>query len=96
MHDWTLMTISVDWERAVARLEFRWNDESRTVTAVGLSNLCLPRKLPWGPSVSVNRGIGPTKLESGEYSFVIEMQSGDEIELVAQQFEIPPIQRISN
>jgi len=45
---------------------------------------------PWGPSVSINKCDGPVAQESGGFRLVIEMQSGDEIELVARQFDMPP------
>jgi hypothetical protein len=49
----------------------------------------LPRQLPSGPSDAVDRCDGPTRLQSGGYGLAIEMQSGDKIELVARQFEMP-------
>jgi hypothetical protein len=89
MHDWTFKGVSVDWGEATAELEFSSASGPKVVRAKGLWDMHLPRKLPWGPSVSVNRCNEPAQIEGGDYSLVIEMQSGDKIELVAQQFEMP-------
>jgi hypothetical protein len=89
MHDWTLLSAFVDWKQGTARLEFQWDGEPKVITALGLTDMRLPRKSPWGPSVSINRCVGPTKARDGSHSLVIEMQSGDNIELVAEQFEMP-------
>jgi hypothetical protein len=89
MHDWVFAKASIDWERAVARLEFNWDGKLKVVRAVGFSGIHLPRQLPWGPSASVNRCDGPTRRQGGEYGLAIEMQSGDTIEITARQFEMP-------
>jgi len=90
MHDWTFVTAAVDWKEGTARLEFVSSDGLKVVKARGVTDLRLPRKLPWGPSISVNRCDGPTKQEDGGHSLTIEMQSGDTIELLAAVFEMPP------
>jgi hypothetical protein len=90
MHDWTLVSLFVDWEQSTARLEFKWNGATKLVTASGLTDLRLPRQSPWGPSNSVNRCVGPTKLSDSEYELVVEMQSGDKIRLAAEAFDLPP------
>jgi hypothetical protein len=89
MHDWIFEKASVDWKEAVARLEFNWHGKLKVVRATGLSDIHLPRHLPSGRSDAVDRCDGPTKLQSGGYGLAIEMQSGDKIELVARQFEMP-------
>lgn len=89
MHDWVLVSVSVDWEVGTARLELSWDGHLQAITARGLSNLLLPRRHPWGPSVHVNESHGPTQLESGDHLLSIEMQSGDKIELIAKEIEMP-------
>jgi len=88
MHDWTFLGVSIDWKGATARLEFNSSSGPKAVTAAGLMDLRVPRSLPWGPSVSVNGYDGPTKLHDGGYSLAIEMQSGDTIELRAEQIQM--------
>jgi len=89
MHDWTFLGLTVDWIAATARLEFKSSSGLKAVTAAGLVDLHVPRNLPWGPSVSVNKCDGPTKLQDGGYSLAIELQSGDTIELRAEQIQMP-------
>ena len=94
MHDWTFLSVSVDWKAGTARLAFipfGDGDEPKHIVATGLSDLRLPRKLPWGRSVSVNSSKGPILIDGGGYRLSIEMQTGDQIEIVAAQFEMPAI-----
>jgi hypothetical protein len=91
MHDWIFEKASVDWKEAVARLEFNAGGKLKVVRAIGLSDMHLSRQLSWGESIYVNVCKGPTKLQSGGYGLAIEMQTGDIIELVAAQFEMPPL-----
>jgi hypothetical protein len=90
MHDWLLLGLAVDWTAGTARLDLRSSTGAKAITAIGLKRAVLPRELPWGPSSSVNGCRGPLPGEDGSTRLVIEMQSGDEIELVADQFEMPP------
>src|SRR5579871_6590600 len=82
LHDAVLEALSVDWERATATVVLTAvsTDGGRPVLLVveGLTDVHVPRRQPWGPSVFVNRadadasGPDATRL-------VVEMQSGDEI-----------------
>lgn len=89
MHDWVLVNVLFLWEEGGrCRIEFRdSSSKSRYVNASGVSKLLVPRKEEWGPSVSVNETVGPTK-KGGSYFFNMEMQSGDIIELVADQIDL--------
>lgn len=89
MHDWVLVNILFLWEEGGrCRIEFRDSlSQNRYVNASGVSKLSVPRKEDWGPSVSVNETAGPTK-KGSSYFFNIEMQSGDMIELIADQINV--------
>ena len=84
-HDATLLSVQADWAGGVALVLLRVAgvEEPVKVRAIGLIELRLPRKRPWGPSVSVNS----LHVDAGEMR--IEMQSGDTISITAQSFEVP-------
>ncbi len=55
MHDWTLKKVNFEWE--LARVVLELNDSVsavRKLVADGVTELSVPRKNAWGPSVSVN------------------------------------------
>jgi hypothetical protein len=90
MHDWTLLSISLDWENGATVLSFRRNGPQLvSVRAEGVSNLVIPRLNEWGPSVSVNELRGPEKDPAGQQTLEIEMQSGDVIKITAMSFTFP-------
>lgn len=91
MHDWTLLSISLDWKTANAVLSFRRSHaELVSVQAEGVSNLQIPQLNEWGPSVSVNEVRGPSTEVGGRQILEIEMQSGDIIKITATSFIFPP------
>lgn len=53
-----------------------------------LRNLHVPYHGPWGPSVSVYEVIGLDSREKADRPLVVRMQNGDEIEVLADEFEI--------
>jgi hypothetical protein len=89
MHDWTFLGLSIDWTTGTARLELESYTGPEILTAIGLRGVVVPRRFPWGPSLSINKCRGPDRIEGGAGRLVIEMQSGDEIELIADQFVMP-------
>jgi hypothetical protein len=89
MHDWTLRGLAVDWIKGTVRLELSSSGGARVLAAEGLKSALVPRQYPWGPSSSINGYRGPVRTEEGTFRLVIEMQSGDVIELVADKFVIP-------
>jgi hypothetical protein len=88
MHDWTLLSVSIDWDQGQARFDLRSPSGPRYILASEFLNLIVPRARPWGPSVSINTHVGPTAGKDGYLRLAIEMQSGDRIEIVARQIEI--------
>lgn len=92
MHDWTLLKIVVSWVDGVVDICFR-NSFSKEVflRAEGVSYIKIPKKEEWGRSVSINETKGPMILDDGMIYFSIEMQSGDNIELIAKFISLPDV-----
>lgn len=90
MHDWTLLNIRLDWESGKACAEFTADEPSviRVLIAEGVRELHVPRTNAWGPSVSVNRASDVILATDGTKSLTIQMQSGDEIRIVANDFTV--------
>lgn len=89
MHDWTLVSIYVDWAKSFARIDLLSNEGQRQIIVRGLSNLRIPKENPWGPSVSINRCKGPIAMTGTKKRFSIEIQSGDILEIIAEEFDLP-------
>ena len=89
LHDAILHDIRLDWEtgRCIAVVDVfltpGQNAEPCWIEWLGVMDLDLPRKHPWGPSVHIN---GIILRSAGEH--VIEMQSGDEIRVLAKSAEL--------
>lgn len=90
MHDWTLVSMTFDWQAASVTLCLR-NPSSETVSLVAenVVNLSMPRRDEWGRSASVNEVAGPALRSDGTQTLRIEMQSGDVIEITADSFVLP-------
>ncbi len=93
MHDWTLVSVSVDWKAGAVVLALDGPLKASTLVARGVRDFHMPRRFEWGPSVSVNETNGPSAVADGLYRLAIEMQSGDIIEIVAEGFDFPDPQR---
>ena len=82
-----------DWHAARVTLSFRQpNGNLAAIIAEGVSRLDAPRFNDWGPSVSVNRIVGPVDADAqvrGARRIAIEMQSGDVITVLAASFVLP-------
>ena len=90
MHDWTLVNVSMIWHLGRVTVELRDLAFSiRTLVAEGVRELRVSRIHEWGPSVSVNTVSPLEVLPVGAQRLKVEMQSGDVIEIVADQFDIP-------
>jgi hypothetical protein len=89
LHDATLVAVVVDWPAGTAAVEVEVvGGRKHTLHASGLRRLTIPREQPWGPSVSINRADLTARSEAAGALFQIEMQSGDQIEIDADSFEI--------
>ncbi|WP_025261929.1 hypothetical protein [Pseudomonas cichorii] len=83
MHDWTLQSIHVDWARGVAKIELKDSMSMvRFIEINELKSVTIPRRNPWGESVSINEAIYLVN-EGGEHALIVEMQSGDYIKVEA-------------
>ena len=89
MHDWTLLSLEVDWGDGEVRLCIKSPSGLTSIRAFDLYELRVPRARTWGPSVSINAVDGPSPQEDGRVRLAIEMQSGDLIEIVARSIEMP-------
>lgn len=86
-HDATLTLLAIDWKQATATIAFRLcATPSRSVSIVvtELLELHVPHRLPWGPSVFVNR-LAVMNPASDEVRLEIEMQSGDLLVVVGRR-----------
>ena len=93
MHDWTLLSLEVDWGTGEVRLGIESPSGQTSIRALDLYELRVPRARAWGPSVSINAVEGPSAQKDGRLRLAIEMQSGDLIEIVARSIEMPPAVR---
>lgn len=90
MHDWTLICISMDWQKATVAIKLL-NRASvlQEVVAHGVRRVFLPREEPWGTSASVLSCKNPEVLDNGSIRLSIVIQSGDEICIDADRFDMP-------
>jgi hypothetical protein len=88
MHDWTLVGLTLNWRAGSLALDFKTADGPVVVNTKGLTFLEVPRRHEWGPSVSVNE-VRLSTVSKGQ-RLDIEMQSGDEIVIIAATIELPP------
>ncbi len=89
MHDWTLLTVDVDWKSGLLRLAVRSRAGVHEIVGHGLKHLDVTRSLDWGPAISINDVTGPQKRDDGTVSLKLDMQSGDTIEFVAASIDMP-------
>jgi hypothetical protein len=89
LHDSILSKIEVNWESG--QLSIKFGDEvtgSRPIVVLlghNVSSFRCERKLPWGPSVSVNH-VKCAEIDGG-FRLEVEMQSGDIITATMDRFE---------
>lgn len=90
MHDWTLVSLLVYWANGTVEITFK-NELSKIVqvVATGVTDLHVPHREEWGPSVSVNEIDGPRLLKNGNFYLCLEIQSGDKIKLEANSISLP-------
>lgn len=84
MHDWTLLSIHIDWPSGNARLEIK--DPTSTIRILEIRELLqitVPRRNPWGESISINESTQSTGEDTKVHKLSIEMQSGDVIQIEA-------------
>lgn len=90
MHDWTLLSILINWMEGTAIISFR-NEKSEEVRLIaeGIVDVHVPKRDQWGESVSINEVVGPLRDVDGNFCVELEVQSGDRIKLVARSVFMP-------
>jgi len=87
LHDASLSELRLDWSQRVcvgSVLAFFHSGQpavARKIVWHGVIEASVPHRAPWGESAFINAA----RFEAG--TFIVEMQSGDEIRIVAQSFE---------
>jgi hypothetical protein len=81
LHDATLTDVHLDWLAGTCALLLSRTSGQYELRFNGVSDLAIPRRQPWGPSVSIN---SLRKDSSG--LFEIEMQSGDILRISASSW----------
>lgn len=90
MHDWTLVSISIEW--APGRGEIVLKDSSSKFQSIqfeGLVKIFIPKLEEWGPSVSINSVESFVLANDRMQGLKIEMQSGDIIEIETAEIRLP-------
>jgi len=82
-HDGTFVSVALDWEAAECTVLIRLHDGVKTLHWRNVTRLALTKTQPWGPSSSVN-----SLTQYSGRSYVLELQSGDLLEIDADEFEI--------
>jgi hypothetical protein len=80
LHDATLVSMKIDWANKVCTVGCATHTGPKRLQFGGVQSIRVPMEDPWGPSVSIMRLV-----QEGDV-FRIEMQSGDNIEVVATNF----------
>jgi hypothetical protein len=83
LHDATLQEFRCEWETSQCVLEFRTSRGNKRLVFEGVTDVSIPHKNPWGPSVSLNE----TRM-SRDAIYEIEMQSGDVIRINARAWRL--------
>jgi hypothetical protein len=90
MHDWTMVAINVDWSAGCIRLDLRpRHGECAQVIVRDFRRIEVPRRQEWGASVSIMSHVGPHEYDTDLRRISILMQSGDSIEIIAREIEMP-------
>jgi cobaltochelatase CobT len=89
MHDWTLVSVDLDWAAGLVRLGLRAASLERQIVAHDLIEFSAPRRQEWGPSRFIYSSKGPTSVQAGSERLEIQMQSGDVIVIVARKIQMP-------
>jgi hypothetical protein len=85
LHDAVLERIEVLWERCICNCIIRPVSPERQTVILrfsGVTEVRIPHVNPWGPSSSI------LEVRESEQSYVLEMQSGDSISIMAAGYEI--------
>ena len=87
LRDATLLDLAVDWSARSVRVRLQTTDKEIWIVADGLEALRLTNVAPWGYSASVLEVGLLQGLGTGQRA-VIRLESGDEIELLAERINL--------
>lgn len=88
MHDWSLLSISVEWENGLCTFTFMTYPKLiKKLICEELLFINIPRNREWGPSISVLYANEITSID-GYNKIDIEMQTGDIITVKAKNIYI--------
>lgn len=86
MHDWILLCITLDWKCGNAIISLKDEDgASKKLLCRGVVKIEVPRLSEWGESVYINNHTIKQNKNRRHCDVVIEMQSGDEIYIMAEE-----------
>jgi len=90
LHDAPLISIHIEWAEKVARLdlEHSWPPIRGSLEFRGLRKFSASLEDEWGPSALVS-AVKTEQVDDGVH-VVIEMQSGDVIDILANSYELVP------
>lgn len=88
MHDWTLVSLILDWQESTLIIKFLNNSSlPMDIICKGIKGINISKWNEWGESVSVN--LFNLK-DDTKYKYIeIEMQSGDVINIIATDIVMP-------
>ena len=75
LHDAEFEDLLVRWRDGVAIMSLRTAEGRRRLVISGVTQVHLPRQLPWGPSVHINNFTRSDSSSGSRFEF--ELQSGD-------------------
>lgn len=79
LHDWTLAELRVVIETNRISIGLIGPSQSLELIGTGLISLRLDRRMPWGPSASINEAR--LSREGDTDVLIVELQSGDTLQL---------------
>jgi hypothetical protein len=87
LHDAVLESVVVDWSAGTASVECGTVDAQFVLVARHVRELRVDKREPWGPSDFIN-SVYVDENTSSEVAVYIEMQTGDDIFIVARELEV--------
>lgn len=89
-HDWTLLGLHFEWGSRNVKIDVLTPGGSRKIEGRSVVHISVPAELTWGPSSSILNLEVVKRLGSENLDLLIQMQSGDLIQIIGSDFELPP------
>lgn len=87
MHDWTIVSIQINWTTGQAEVRVEGYESRKVIVAIGLRSFTASLEDYWGPSVSILQTGGPYDVAGGKF-YSIQLQSGDYISIEACEISV--------